>query len=49
MRNFTSPTLTPFSPEISDWKALTHVVVAEAVWLAAIAFGIYTAVDALFG
>jgi hypothetical protein len=49
MRNFTSPTLPPGSPEVGDWKALSHVVVAQAVWLATIAFGIYTAVDALFG
>jgi hypothetical protein len=49
MRNFTSPTLPPGSPEARDWKALTHVVVAQAVWLATIAFGIYMAVDALFG
>ena len=48
MRNFTSPTLPPGSSEVRDWKALTHVVVAQAVWLATIAFGIYAAVDALF-
>jgi hypothetical protein len=37
------------SSETRDWKALTHVVVAQAVWLATIAFGIYAAIEALFG
>jgi hypothetical protein len=49
MRNFIAPTQPSGSPENSDWKALTHVIVAQAVWLGAIAFGIYTGVSALFG